>query len=205
MCSSCVRFLRTGNPWILRNWMCSSGVLFLQCQGTLYKDECMFPAVSCVHRLRNNQKECFLPAVPSSLCSVRRAVRWERETWRCRARHEARPVSCLPPPSLPSLSSPWSPWRRTTDRGRSRAEALVPDWRGALSVLVFSVTEYTEGRGDWIRGLIRRSLRLFSLEPPQSRNCSFSVGVGLLVDVEPNGGVVALTSVDTLASSRTGG
>ena len=33
----------------------------------------------------------------------------------------------------------------TTDRGRSRAEVLVPDWRGALSVLVFSVTEYTEG------------------------------------------------------------
>ena len=58
------------------------------------------------------------------------------------------------------------------------------------------------GRGDWIRGLIRGSLRIFSLEPLQYRNCLVSVGVCLLVDVELNGGGVALTSGYILASTQ---
>ena len=50
----------------------------------------------------------------------------------------------------------------------------------------------TRGRGDWILGLIQRTLRLFSLEP-QSRSSLLSVGVDHLVDVDPGGAVVVLT------------
>ena len=60
----------------------------------------------------------------------------------------------------------------------------------------------TRGRGDWILGLIRRTLRLFSLEP-QSRSCLLSVGVDHLVDVDPGGDVVVLTGVDILAGVQT--
>ena len=118
-------------------------------------------------------------------------------------------LSCLPDPLGDGLLTVvWKPSSRSgegvVDRGRSWTEALFLDWPGALSVSISSVTEYTEGRGDWICGLIRRSLRLFSPESPQSRNCLVSVGVCLLVDVEPNGGVVALTSDDILAPTQTG-
>ena len=57
------------------------------------------------------------------------------------------------------------------------------------------------GRGDWI-GLIWGSLRLFSLEPLQHRNCPVSVGVYLSVDVEPNGDGVALNSGYILAPTQ---